>query len=66
MARPSNSLDALARTVQEDIAWGLLPASWLSSLSFLLIFQPYIQVLLKEGYEDAKKMHDQLDEFFSS
>ena len=66
LARPSNSLDALARTVQEDIAWGLFPASWLSSLSFLLIFQPYIQVLLKEGYEDAKKMHDQLEEFFNS
>ncbi len=66
LARPTKSLDALARTVQEDIAWGLFPAAWLSSLSFLLIFQPYIQVLLKEGYEDAKKMHDQLEEFFNS
>lgn len=66
LARPSNSLDALAKTVQKDIACGLLPINWLSSLSFILIFQPYIQALLNEGYNDAKAMHDQLEEFFSS
>jgi NTE family protein len=66
LARPSKSLDSLAATVQEDIAWGLIPSNWMTSLAFILIFQPYIQVLLKEGYEDAKGMHDQLEEFFNS
>jgi NTE family protein len=66
VVRPSESLDALAGTVQKEIAWGLFPTNWISSLSFLLIFQPYVQVLLKKGYEDAVKMHDQLEEFFNS
>lgn len=66
LARPRNSLDALAATVQEDIVWGLIPSNWMTSLAFILIFQPYIQVLLKEGYKDAKAMHNQLEEFFNS
>jgi hypothetical protein len=66
LARPSISLDSLALQAKDDILWGLIPSGWITSLSFILIFQPYIQLLLKAGYEDAAKMHDQLEEFFNS
>lgn len=65
LARPSISLDSLALQAKDDILWGLIPSGWITSLSFILIFQPYIQLLLKAGYEDAAKMHDQLEEFFN-
>ena len=66
VARPSVSLAALAVEAKKDIMWGLIPSSWAASLSFLLIFQPYVQMLLKQGYADAEAMHDQLEEFFNS
>lgn len=66
VARPSISLSALAVEAKKEILWGLIPSSWAASLSFLLIFQPYVQRLLKQGYADAEAMHDQLEEFFNS
>ena len=66
LARPNQSLNAIAGDVSGEIMWGLIPKGWAASLSFLLIFQPYIQALLKAGYEDAAAMHDQLEEFFNS
>lgn len=66
VARPAQSLNSIASDSAGEIMWGLIPKSWAASLSFLLIFQPYIQRLLVAGYADAEAMHDQLEEFFNS
>lgn len=66
VARPEQSLDSLASDASSEIMWGLIPKAWAASLSFLLIFQPYIQRLLTAGYDDASTMHDQLEDFFNS
>lgn len=64
IARPSSSLDTPAIDAAADLGLGFLPDNVSSSLSFMFIVQPYIQRLLKLGYDEAKSMHSQLEEFF--
>ena len=64
VARPTKSVDSLATTAAADMGLGFLPDNLTSSAAFIFIVQPYIQRLLKLGYDDAVSMHSQLDEFF--
>ena len=64
VARPTSSLDAPAIDAAADLGLGFLPDNISASLSFMFIVQPYIQRLLKLGYDEAKSMHSQLEEFF--
>lgn len=65
VATPSVSLDAPAISAASDMGLFFLPPALSSSLAFMFIVQPYIQRLLKIGYNQARAMHTQLDEFFN-
>lgn len=65
LVNPEISLDDLAADAALEIGIGFLPNILTTSFSTLFIVQPYIQRLLKTGYDQARAMHAQLDEFFN-